>query len=130
MFDKRKIKMEETKTEKNEFCEEVHAHDETVQKVKASLSDADLLFDVAELFKIFGDSTRVNILATLSKNELCVCDVAAVLNMTVSAVSHQLRILRHNKLVKARRSGKEVFYSLADNHVVKILELAIDHVKE
>ena len=117
--------MKETKTEKNEFCEEVHTHDETVQKVKASLSDADLLFDVAELFKIFGDSTRVNILATLSKNELCVCDVAAV-----SAVSHQLRILRHNKLVKARRSGKEVFYSLADNHVVKILELAIDHVKE
>ena len=78
--------MKETKTEKNEFCEEVHAHDETVQKVKASLSDADLLFDVAELFKIFGDNTRVNILATLSKNELCVCDVAAVLmthNLTV-----------------------------------------------
>ena len=63
--------MKETKIEKNEFCEEVHAHDETVKKVKASLSDADLLFDVAELFKIFGDSTRVNILATLSKNELC-----------------------------------------------------------
>ena len=93
--------MKETKIEKNEFCDEVHAHDETVKKVKASLSDADLLFDVAELFKIFGDSTRVNILATLSKNELCVCDVAEILNMTVSAVSHQLRILRHNKLVKA-----------------------------
>lgn len=67
MFDKRKKKNERNKNRKNEFCEEVHAHDETVQKVKASLSDADLLFDVAELFKIFGDSTRVNILATLSK---------------------------------------------------------------
>ena len=130
MFDKRKIKMKEIENEKNEFCEVQHPHEDTVKNARASLSDTDLLFDVAELFKIFGDSTRVNILATLSKNELCVCDVAAVLNMTVSAVSHQLRILRHNKLVKARRSGKEVFYSLADDHVVKILELAIEHVKE
>ena len=111
-------------------CECEHTHENVLEKVRGMMPDEDVVYDVAELFKIFGDSTRVNILATLSKNELCVCDVAAVLNMTVSAVSHQLRILRHNKLVKARRSGKEVFYSLADNHVVKILELAIDHVKE
>ena len=111
----------------NHPCEK---HEELVKNIIDTLPDDDTLDELEELFKIFGDSTRVNILATLSKNELCVCDVAAVLNMTVSAVSHQLRILRHNKLVKARRSGKEVFYSLADNHVVKILELAIDHVKE
>lgn len=116
--------------QENEFCEVKHVHDEAVQSVKARLIDDGLLCDVAELFKVFGDSTRINIIATLYENELCVCDIAEVLNMTVSAVSHQLRILRHNKLVKTRRSGKEVFYSLADDHVVKILEMAIEHVKE
>lgn len=116
--------------ENEEICEINHTHDDVVENVRASLIDDELLFDVAELFKVFGDSTRVNILSALSKNELCVCDVAAILNTTVSAVSHQLRILRHNKLVKSRRSGKEVFYSLADDHVVKILELAVEHVKE
>ena len=122
--------MKETKIEKNEFCEEVHAHDETVQKVKASLSDADLLFDVAELFKIFGDSTRIRILSALLEEELCVCDICSLLSMTKSAVSHQLRILRQTKLVKNRRSGKEVYYSLADDHVASIINLALEHAKE
>lgn len=129
MFAKGKRIMKNFEQE-NEFCEVKHIHDEAVQSVKARLIDDGLLCDVAELFKVFGDSTRINIIATLYENELCVCDVAEVLNMTVSAVSHQLRILRHNKLVKTRRSGKEVFYSLADDHVVKILEMAIEHVKE
>ncbi|MDY4709452.1 MAG: metalloregulator ArsR/SmtB family transcription factor [Eubacteriales bacterium] len=118
------------KKDETEFCEINSPHEESVKKAKASLLDTETLYDVAELFKIFGDSTRTSILATLSSGEMCVCDIAEVLNLSVSAVSHQLRILRHNKLVKARRCGKEVFYSLSDDHVVKILETATEHVKE
>ena len=85
--------------------------------------------DVAELFKVFGDSTRTKILTALFESEMCVCDIGKLLNMTKSAISHQLRILRQNKLVKARKSGKEVFYSLADNHVKVIFKMAVDHVE-
>lgn len=118
------------KEHENEFCEINAPHEESVKKAKAALLDTETLYEIAELFKIFGDSTRTSILATLSAGEMCVCDIAEVLNLSVSAVSHQLRILRHNKLVKARRCGKEVFYSLSDDHVVKILETATEHVKE
>lgn len=90
----------------------------------------DVVYDVAELFKVFGDSTRTNILITLFESEMCVCDIGELLGMTKSAISHQLRILRQSKLVKARKSGKEVFYSLADDHVVKIFEMAIEHITE
>ena len=99
-----------------------------VAKVSAQMPAENFLYDVAELFKIFGDSTRIRILTALQKSELNVCDIASVLNMTKSAVSHQLRILRQAKLVKNRRVGKEIFYSLDDEHVHDIIEIAIAHL--
>ncbi len=105
-------------------------HAATVEKVKAAMPDDDLLTDIAELFKVFGDSTRTRILAALSESEMCVCCISAILNMSVSAVSHQLRILRQSKLVKTRREGKEIYYSLDDGHIGEIFETALEHVKE
>ena len=90
----------------------------------------DDLYDLAELFKVFGDSTRIKILYVLFESELCVCDIAQLLGMTQSAVSHQLRILKSNKLVKFRREGKTVFYSLDDDHVRSILSLGMEHLDE
>ena len=115
----------------DEFCCESNViHEEAVKKVLNAMPDEDILYDVAELFKIFGDSTRIRILSALSESELCVCDICSVLNMTKSAVSHQLRILRQTKLVKNRRRGKEVYYSLDDDHVATIINLALEHTKE
>ena len=88
------------------------------------------MYDLAELFKVFGDSTRIKILYVLFESELCVCDIAQLLGMTQSAVSHQLRILKSNKLVKFRREGKTVFYSLDDDHVRSILSLGMEHLDE
>lgn len=105
-------------------------HIATVEKVKAAMPDEDLLVDIAELFKVFGDSTRTKILAALSVSEMCVCCISSILNMSVSAVSHQLRILRHSKLVKTRRSGKEIYYALDDEHIGEIFTTALEHVKE
>ena len=90
----------------------------------------DELYDLAELFKVFGDSTRIRILFVLFEEDVCVCDLAETLNMTQSAISHQLKILKQNKLVKGRREGKSVFYSLADDHVRTIIEQGIDHIAE
>ena len=101
-----------------------------VADVKGRMADENTLFDLAELFKIFGDSTRVKILYTLSMSEMCVRDIASVLDMTVSAVSHQLSILRRSKLVGTRRDGKTVYYSLADDHVTSILEKGYEHITE
>lgn len=109
---------------------ELHAHDETVKKVKAAMPDEDNLADIAELFKVFGDSTRSKILAALSVSECCVACISAILNMSVSAVSHQLRILRQAKLVKTRREGKEIYYALDDDHVGEIFRTALDHIRE
>ena len=115
----------------DEFCCESNViHEDAVTKVLKAMPDEDILYDVAELFKIFGDSTRIRILSALSVGELCVCDIGSVLNMTKSAVSHQLRILRQTKLVKNRRRGKEVYYSLDDDHVATIINLALEHAKE
>lgn len=115
----------------DEFCcENTVVHESAVKKALEVMPDEDLLYDAAELFKIFGDSTRIRILSALSVNELCVCDICSVLNMTKSAVSHQLRILRQTKLVKNRRNGKEVYYSLDDDHVSSIMALALEHIKE
>lgn len=111
-------------------CENNVVHESVVKKVAENIADEDLLYDVAELFKIFGDSTRIRILSALLQDELCVCDIGSLLNMTKSAVSHQLRILRQAKLVKNRRSGKEIYYSLADDHVAKIIHLALEHAQE
>jgi len=106
------------------------AHDDIIEEVRKAMPNVDILYDVAELFKVFGDSTRTNILSALHVRELCVCDIAKLLSMTKSAVSHQLRILRQSKLVKYRKKGKEVFYSLDDSHVGQILGMAIEHVNE
>ena len=113
-----------------ECCEECAVHDEVVQSVRGMLQDDDDLYDLAELFKVFGDSTRIRILFVLFESEMCVCDIAQLLNMTQSAISHQLRILKQSQLVKSRRDGKSVFYSLADDHVYRIINQGFEHIKE
>lgn len=101
-----------------------------VKAVAEKLPDEELLYDVAELFKVFGDSTRVRIICVLFESEMCVCDIAGVLNMTQSAISHQLRVLKQARLVKYRREGKTVFYSLADGHIQTIFNQAFEHIME
>ena len=102
-------------------CESNEIHEDRLKVVREKLPDENELYDLAELFKIFGDSTRIRILFVLLEAEVCVCDLAEALNMTQSAISHQLRILKGSKLVKSRREGKSVFYSLADEHVLTII---------
>ena len=111
-------------------CENGHEHTETVSAVEKIMPPEELLYDLAELYKVFGDTTRIKILYALYESELCVCDIAALLGMTQSAISHQLRVLKTNKLVKFRRDGKEVFYSLDDDHIFKILAQGLEHIKE
>ena len=113
-----------------ECCEEHVVHQEKVDIVHAHMPDEDTLADVAELFKVFGDSTRVRILFALFEAEICVCDLAESLGMTQSAVSHQLRILKNAKLVSGRREGKQVIYALADDHVRTIIAQGLDHILE
>jgi len=116
--------------EKLELCDYTYLHPETVEKVKSEIPDEDVLYDLAELFKIFGDSTRIRILCALSVSDMCVCDLTNLLKMTQSAISHQLRALKQSKLVKYRRDGKTVFYSLADSHVRTIINQGLEHVEE
>ena len=111
-------------------CDFMYVHDEIVQKVRQEMPDEDVLFDLNELFKVFGDSTRIRILYCLFASEMCVCDIATLLNMTQSAISHQLSVLKKSKLVKSRRDGKTIFYSLADSHVRAILDQGVEHVTE
>lgn len=113
-----------------ECCELMYVHKDIVEKVREEMPDEEELYDLAELFKIFGDSTRIKILYLLFESEMCVCDIAQLLNMTQSAISHQLRALKQSKLVKYRREGKTVFYSLADSHVQAIIDQGMEHVKE
>ena len=113
-----------------ECCDERCVHKEIVEHVLAHQPDEDALYDLAELFKVFGDSTRVRILYALIDEELCVCDLSEALDMTQSAISHQLQILRTSKLVKSRREGKQIYYSLADAHVVTIMAQGLDHILE
>ena len=101
-----------------------------IEKVKPKMPDMTLLYDLSDFFKLMGDSTRIQLLWALEENEMCVGDLAFLLNMTKSAVSHQLKILRSAKLVKAEKRGKNVFYALSDNHVRTVLEMALDHVRE
>ncbi len=110
--------------------EKNHDHTEAVAKVSAELPDDDILYDLADLFRIFADSSRIKILYALYESELCVGAITQVLGMTQSAVSHQLRALKQAKLVKFRREGKTVFYSLADDHVVTILAQGMEHIEE
>lgn len=111
-------------------CEESQVHLDAVERVRGLLPADETLYDLAELFKIFGDSTRIKILYVLFESEMCVCDIAQLLGMTQSAISHQLRSLKQSRLVKARREGKTVFYSLADGHVRTILDQGMEHVAE
>ena len=113
-----------------ERCEYIHAHEEIVDRVKRVMPEDEVLYDLAELFKIFGDTTRIKILYVLFESEMCVCDIASLLNMTQSAISHQLRALKASKLVKYRREGKTIFYSLADSHVRTIINQGMEHVAE
>lgn len=113
-----------------EHCEAFQIHEDVVKAVTDQMPDEDQLYDLAEVFKVFGDSTRIKILYVLFEAELCVCDIAQLLNMTQSAISHQLRILKQNRLVKNRRDGKSVFYSLADGHVKTIISQGMEHIQE
>ncbi|MCL2192532.1 MAG: metalloregulator ArsR/SmtB family transcription factor [Treponema sp.] len=111
-------------------CDSHAIHEDVVRKVKKQLPKEEQLFDLAELFKVFGDSTRVRIISALLHSELCVCDIGALLGMSKSAISHQLRILRQSRLVKNRRDGKIVFYSLDDKHIEGIFKQGLAHVSE
>ena len=132
--------MAEPKTDCAPACEYLNVHEDAVAQVLAALPDDETLYDLSELFRVFGDSTRIKILYVLFESELCVCDIARLLNLTQSAVcllnmsqsaiSHQLRILKASNLVRFRREGKTVFYSLDDDHVRSVLALGMEHVLE
>ena len=113
-----------------EQCDFIHVHDDIVNRVTKVMPDEDQLMDLAEFFKIFGDSTRIKILYVLSQAEMCVCDIATLLQMGQSAISHQLRVLKQMRLVKFRRDGRTVFYSLADGHIQTILAQGMEHIQE
>lgn len=111
-------------------CESVCVHQDVVKFALNEMPDEEKLYDLAELFKVFGDSTRIKILYVLFETEMCVCDIAETLNMTISAISHQLKILKNAKLVKFRRSGKSFIYSLSDDHVRTIINQGMNHIEE
>lgn len=116
--------------ERFERCEVNEVHRDLVERVMADMPDEDMLFELSELFKVFGDSTRIRILYALYEAEVCVCDLAEVLKMSQSAVSHQLKSLKTARLVKSRREGKQVFYSLSDDHVATIIAMGREHIEE
>lgn len=113
-----------------EKCDCTMIHEEVVARVREELPQEELLYELAEFFKVFGDSTRIRILSALEKSEMCVCDIANLLNMTQSAISHQLRVLKKARLVKNRREGKVMYYSLDDDHVKEILDSGLTHILE
>ena len=116
--------------ENTPICQEEELHPEAIRQVREKLPQDEVLYDLAELFKMFGDSTRVKILYALHDNELCVQDIANAVQLSQSAVSHQLRVLKDSKLVRFRREGKTVYYALDDDHVRSILSLGMDHIEE
>ena len=122
--------MSENINEQIECCDCNEIHEDLLKIVNDTMPEETELYDLAELFKVFGDSTRIRILFVLFEAEVCVCDLAKVLNMTQSPISHQLRILKANKLVNSRREGKSVFYSLADGHVRTIIAQGREHIEE
>lgn len=111
-------------------CGVINTHDDIINKVKEKMPKEETLYDLAELFKVFGDSTRIRILYVLFADEMCVCDIATLLGMSQSAISHQLRVLKNARLVKGRRSGKEMYYSLDDEHISRIFDSGLAHVEE
>ena len=115
---------------KEDLCEELHVHEDVVTRLGHRMPEDQKLEDVAELFKMFGDKTRARILCALSMEELCVCDLTALLGMNQPAVSHQLRLLKAVRLVRSRKQGREVYYSLDDQHIQSIFAMAFTHVSE
>ncbi|MDD5660043.1 MAG: metalloregulator ArsR/SmtB family transcription factor [Actinomycetota bacterium] len=113
-----------------ESCSCTMIHEDVVKKVKKTISDEDKFYELAELFKVLGDLTRVKIIKALLESEMCVCDISALFGMNQSAISHQLRILKQARLVKFRREGKVVYYSLDDDHVRQLVDCGIMHVRE
>lgn len=109
-------------------CIEKEIHEESLEEVKRKFPVDEEFFELSDFFSIFGDTTRLKILYALGQKSLCVCDISELLNMTLSAISHQLRVLRESKLVKTKREGKEVYYSLADSHVRELLDIGIHHM--
>ena len=122
--------IDSSELEHDESAEPGCVHDECVSRARAKMPNDETLGDLGEFFKTFGDSTRIRIVAALIAGELCVHDIAAVLGMTVSAVSHQLRVLRQAKIVRTRRDGKQIFYSIDDEHVGILFSVALEHVRE
>lgn len=114
----------------NDRCDCSVIHEDIVNKVRKNMPKEETLYNLAELFKVFGDSTRVKILRALDEAEMCVCDIAVLLNMTQSAISHQLRVLKQARLVKNRKDGKVVYYSLDDEHVKEIFNQGLTHINE
>ncbi len=111
-------------------CTTHHVHTDVLNKISSGMPEEEKLYDLAEFFKVFGDSTRIRILYVLFESEACVCDIASALNMQQSAISHQLRILKQSRLVTSRRDGKSVIYSLADDHVRLIINQGLEHIEE
>ena len=111
-------------------CGECHIHQAQLDSAAKLMPDDEKLFALAELFKVFGDSTRIRIMCALRPGEMCVCDISALLNMTQSAISHQLRLLKNHRLVRSRREGKSIFYSLDDEHIMSILLQGLTHIQE
>jgi DNA-binding transcriptional ArsR family regulator len=116
--------------ERVEGCDYIHVHEDVIHMVNEQMPEEDKLYDLADFFKVFADSTRIKMLYVLMCSEMCVCDLAQTLNMTQSAISHQLRTLKQMDLVRNRREGKTVFYSLADGHIKTILSQGLDHIEE
>lgn len=123
-------KPEQERLAASECCEITCIHQNVIEEVKKKLPEEETLYDLAELFKVFGDSTRIKIICALFESEMCVCDIATLLNMTQSAISHQLRVLKTNKLVKNRKVGKVVYYSLDDAHIKHIFDQGLAHITE
>lgn len=113
-----------------EVCEVNVIHEDVLARVKAKMPDETPVYEVSELFRVFGDSTRARIICALNIEEMCVCDLSALLGMTQSAISHQLRLLKVSRIVKSRKQGRVVYYSLDDGHIAQIFAMAFDHVME
>ena len=113
-----------------DVCCSNELHEDVVNSVRSKMPDTEMLYELAELFKVFGDTTRVRILYALSAQEMCVCDIAELLEMTHSSISHQLRVLKQARLVKFRKEGKSVFYSLDDCHISQIFSCGLEHIEE
>lgn len=122
--------MENNNDNKVERCACNVIHGDIVAKIKDSLPQEETLYDLAELFKVFGDSTRIKILCALFEEEMCVCDLSALLNVSQSAISHQLRVLKSARLVRFRRDGKIIYYSLDDEHIKHIFDEGLKHITE